>query len=192
MTGIAASSLTPFALRRIGDRATLLTGGVATAIGFAGLAVAHDDLTVFLVLTAFNGIGLGVFESATRALSVEAVPQEDTAIAAGINELVLSLGAAVGAAALSAALAAHSDSAGHVAAGGYTTGWWMCCGGRRTRRNRRPVSAEADSSRGHRGARLHTPAGLLALTSTQGATREHHPSARNRSARLCSAPHRPA
>ncbi|WP_326673812.1 MFS transporter [Streptomyces sp. NBC_01257] len=127
--GIAASSLTPFALRRIGDRATLLAGGVATAIGFAGLALAHDDLTVFLILTAFNGIGLGVFESATRALSVEAVPQEDTAIAAGINELVLSLGAAVGAAALSAALAAHSDVTGHVATGGYTTGWWMCCAG---------------------------------------------------------------
>ncbi|MFD4947410.1 MFS transporter [Streptomyces sp. NPDC058409] len=126
--GIVASALTPTALRRIGDRGTLVVGGLATAVGFGGLVFMHNTLSEVLLLSVLDGIGLGVFEAATRALSVEAVAQEDTAIAAGINELVLSLGAAVGAAALSAALTGYSDATGRVALGGYITGWALCCG----------------------------------------------------------------
>ncbi|WP_051939139.1 MFS transporter [Phaeacidiphilus oryzae] len=125
-TGMAASLLTPRALRLLGDRVTVAIGGLAALVGFGGLALLYRTLTGWVVTSALVGIAMGVFESATRALSVEAVPTSETATAAGVNELVLSLGGAVGAALVSATLSAHADAADRVELGGYSTAWVIC------------------------------------------------------------------
>ncbi|MGQ4515463.1 MFS transporter [Streptomyces sp. DW26H14] len=123
---VVSSLLTPALLRRAGERITVGAAGATTLVGFGGLVLWHGTLADYLVLSSFAGLAMGLFESATRALMVEAVPEEQTATAAGINELVLSLGVAVGAAAIGAGLSAHSGPDGRVAVGGYTTGWALC------------------------------------------------------------------
>ncbi|MEV7406196.1 MFS transporter [Streptomyces sp. NPDC091267] len=128
LASVASSLLTPAMLRIVGERITIGAAGVFTLVGFGGLAMWHSTLLDYLVLSSFAGLAMGIFESAARALTVEAVTEEDTATAAGVNELVLSLGVAVGAAVLGATLSAHADTGGQVAVGGYTTGWAVCAG----------------------------------------------------------------
>ncbi|WP_405746987.1 MFS transporter [Streptomyces sp. NBC_01525] len=125
-TGVAASLLTPRALRLLGDRVTVAIGGLAALAGFGGLALVHGTLAAYLALSSLTGVAMGVFQSATRALAVEAVPVSETATAAGVNELVLSLGGAVGAALVSAMLSAHAGAGGRVEIGGYTVAWAVC------------------------------------------------------------------
>ncbi|POX38203.1 MFS transporter, partial [Streptomyces sp. Ru73] len=126
LASVAASALSPVLLRRLGERPTVAASGITTVIGFGLLAVLHTSLVHYLIASLFIGSALGLFESVTRTLTVEAVAPEETATAAGVNELVLSLGSAVGSALLGAALAAHATHGGRVALGGYTTGWALC------------------------------------------------------------------
>ncbi|MEU7485996.1 MFS transporter [Streptomyces sp. NPDC042319] len=126
LASVAASALSPVLLRRLGERVTVAAAGVTAAVGFGLLVLRHTALAHYLVASLFIGVALGLFESVTRTLTVEAVAPEETATAAGVNELVLSLGAAVGSAVLGAALAAHTGPAGRVALGGYITGWALC------------------------------------------------------------------
>ncbi|MER7396582.1 MFS transporter [Streptomyces sp. NPDC000151] len=126
LASVATSALCPALLRQLGERVTVSAAGVTTLLGFGFLLVLHTSLAHYLIASLFIGAALGLFESATRTLTVEAVAPEETATAAGVNELVLSLGSAVGSALLGAALAAHATADGRIALGGYTTGWALC------------------------------------------------------------------
>ncbi|MCB5909137.1 MFS transporter [Streptomyces pinistramenti] len=125
--GCAGSTLTPRLARRAGDRAVLAAGGLLAALGFLGMVFCHDTLPSYLVCALVVGLATGVFESIGRTLSAEVVDEHQTALAVGINELALSLGAAIGAAVTGAFFAAHADSgSGRIALSGYL--WsWSCC-----------------------------------------------------------------
>ncbi|WP_308800393.1 MFS transporter [Streptomyces sp. NEAU-H3] len=124
--GCAASTATPYLARRTGDRAMLLTGGIGAALGFLLLVVLHGSLGQYLLGALVVGCATGVFEAVTRSLATEAVPGEETAVSVGVNELSLSLGAAIGAAVIGALFAAHPGRGGHPAQAGFVWAWGVC------------------------------------------------------------------
>lgn len=126
-TGFFTSSLTAPALRRLGERKVVAAGGALSVLGFGGLATFHSSLGLVLVFLTVNGFAIGIYQATTRTLIVEAVPANETAMAAGVNELVLSYGAAVGAAVAGAIFAADPLGAGGAVTGlAYTTIWYVC------------------------------------------------------------------
>jgi predicted MFS family arabinose efflux permease len=119
---LASSLLTAKALRRFGERATLVFAGVLLAGGFLVMVVAHGTLPGYCVGFAMFNLSLGMYQAGTRALSVEGVPVEETSTAAGLNELALSVGIAVGAAVVKLISSASAGS-GHITETGLLTIW---------------------------------------------------------------------
>lgn len=127
--GFLSSNLTALALRRIGDRATVAAAGTCSAVGFTGLALFHGTLPGYLFFVAVNGAVMGIYQASTRTLIVEAVPEHEPATVAGVNELVLSYGSAIGSAAVGAVFAANPHgTSGHVTGTAYVTVWTVCAG----------------------------------------------------------------
>src|SRR6476661_8930927 len=95
---LVSSLLTARALLRFGERATLVFAGVLLAGGFLVMMLAHGSFAGYCVGFAMFNLSLGMYQAGTRSLSVEGVALEETSTAAGLNELALSVGIAVGAA----------------------------------------------------------------------------------------------
>jgi MFS family permease len=119
---LASSLLTAKALRKFGERATLVFAGVLLAGGFLVMLVAHGSLPGYCVGFAMFNLSLGMYQAGTRALSVEGVPVEETSTAAGLNELALSVGIAVGAAVVKLISSASVES-GHITDTGLLSIW---------------------------------------------------------------------
>ncbi|MDQ8702565.1 MFS transporter [Streptomyces sp. LHD-70] len=153
IAGFAGSTLTPRIARSVGDRAVLAVGGGLIALGFVGMALFHDTLGQYLAAALVVGFATGLFESITRTLSAEVVPEHETALAVGLNELALSLGAAIGAAVIGACFAAHpAPGGGHIGESGFLWGWGACAavavlGSALALRYRTPQGADAPAVR---------------------------------------------
>jgi predicted MFS family arabinose efflux permease len=119
---LASSLLTAKALRKFGERATLVFAGVLLAGGFLVMLVAHGSLPGYCVGFAMFNLSLGMYQAGTRALSVEGVPVEETSTAAGLNELALSVGIAAGAAVVKLISSASVES-GHITETGLLSIW---------------------------------------------------------------------
>lgn len=129
LAGFAGSMLARRLARWIGDRAVLASAGVLAALGFTSMIVWHGTLAEYLVGAVVVGLADGLAEAITRTLSVEAVDSDDTALAAGLNELSLSIGAAIGSAVIGGIFAAHPlGTTGYVQLSGYLWSWGMCAG----------------------------------------------------------------
>jgi MFS family permease len=122
-TSLATATL----LRRVGERYTLALSGIVVATSFVALLIWHHTAAQYLAAIVLLGLGFGGYQASTRTLCVEGVPEEDTAMAAGINELALSFGAAIGASVIGAIISAHQTAAG-VSAPAYTWLWSVCAG----------------------------------------------------------------
>ncbi|KOV67605.1 hypothetical protein ADK64_09790 [Streptomyces sp. MMG1121] len=126
VVGCAGSTATPRLARLAGDRTTLALGGTVGAAGFLSLALFHRSLPQYLAGVLVVGLATGMFEAVTRTLSAEVVQYSETALSVGINELALSLGAAIGAAVIGALFAAHTVHGAGVAPAGYLWAWSVC------------------------------------------------------------------
>ncbi|MEV8567478.1 MFS transporter [Streptomyces sp. NPDC051322] len=127
IAGFVGSTLTPRLARRVDDRAVLALGGVLIALGFLGLILFHDTLAEYLAAVLVVGLATGLFESITRTLAAEIVEEHETALAVGLNELALSLGAAIGAAVIGAFFAAHEvRGTAYIGISGYLWSWGAC------------------------------------------------------------------
>lgn len=82
---------------RIGSRIPLQIGTAVTATSFAFLAIAHDERWQIYVGSALLGIGIGFAFASMANLIVDAVPQERTGEATGMNTIMRSIGGAFGA-----------------------------------------------------------------------------------------------
>ncbi len=122
LLSLVASLLTARALRRFGERATLVFAGVLLAGGFLVMMLAHDSFAGYCVGFAMFNLSLGTYQAGTRSLSVEGVPLEETSTAAGLNELALSVGIAVGAAVVKL-LSSASVANGRITETGLLTIW---------------------------------------------------------------------
>ncbi|MER5737648.1 MULTISPECIES: MFS transporter [unclassified Streptomyces] len=128
MAAIAAGSLAaPAVAGRIGDRATLVSGSLLMAAGYAGAPAAHASLWPFLATTVVAGAGVGLLQHSTRTLAVEMVPRDQTSVGSGINELLINVGGSLGAAAV-LAVSAKATPAGSPLPrlDAYTTSWTLC------------------------------------------------------------------
>lgn len=119
---LASSLLTARALRAFGERATLVFAGLLLAGGFVVMMAAHTSLAGYCAGFALFNLSLGMYQAGTRALSVEGVPLEETSTAAGLNELALSVGIAVGAAVVKLLSSASAES-GRITEGGLVSIW---------------------------------------------------------------------
>ncbi|MDJ1134202.1 MFS transporter [Streptomyces iconiensis] len=124
---LGSSLSTAALLRRFGERRTLALSGFVIAASFLSLLAWHGSAPQYLVAIALLGIGFGGYQASTRALCVEGVPEQDTAMAAGINELALSFGAAIGASTVGAIMSAHQAPTG-VTMHAYVWLWSVCAG----------------------------------------------------------------
>ena len=119
---LVSSLLTARVLRSFGERSTLVFAGMLLAGGFAIMALAHDSLAGYCAGFALFNLSLGMYQAGTRALSVEGVPMEETSTAAGLNELALSVGIAVGAAVVKLISSSTADG-GRISEGGLFAIW---------------------------------------------------------------------
>jgi MFS family permease len=119
---LVSSLLTARALKAFGERATLVFAGLLLAGGFVVMIAAHASLAGYCVGFAMFNLSLGIYQAGTRSLSVEGVPLEETSTAAGLNELALSVGIAVGAAVVKL-LSSSSAESGRITEGGLVSIW---------------------------------------------------------------------
>lgn len=123
-----SSLLTARALRMFGERATLVLAGLLLAAGFIVMVLVHGSLAGYCAGFALFNLSLGMYQAATRSLSVEGVPLEETSTAAGLNELALSVGIAVGAAVVKLLSSSFAES-GHISEGGLIAIWGALAAG---------------------------------------------------------------
>ncbi|MFE7422127.1 MFS transporter [Rhodococcus sp. NPDC057529] len=127
LLSLGASLVTTRALSAFGERATLMLAGTVLMAGFAVMALGHGSFAVYcLGFAAFN-VALGISQSAVRALSVEGVPLRETARAAGLNELSLTVGIAFGAAVVKM-LSSTFAADGHITTAGLSAIWIALAG----------------------------------------------------------------
>ncbi|MFI2642046.1 MFS transporter [Streptomyces sp. NPDC018610] len=124
--GFVGSTLTPRLARTTGDRTVLGAGGCVGAIGFLSLVLFHSSVPQYVAGALIVGLATGMFEAVTRTLSVEVVDEAETALSVGVNEMALSLGAAIGAAVIGALWSGHTTAHGAVTDAGYRWAWAAC------------------------------------------------------------------
>jgi hypothetical protein len=115
MTPMAVASLIspPLAraiARRMGERVVLPLGSAVSAGAFGTFALLHDRTWHVVLTMALMGVGIGISYSVMPVLIVARTPEERTASATGVNQVLRLLGGSVGAAVVAAVLAAHTPA----------------------------------------------------------------------------------
>ncbi|TDC49285.1 MFS transporter [Actinomadura sp. KC345] len=119
--GMTAAGLSAGILdRRIGSRAVLLGGAAMTGLGYAFVAVQHEDMWHLYAGGLARGIGLGFAYAAVANLIVAVVPASETGVATGVNTLIRTVGASLGPQISAVVLVALPGE------GGYTAGFALC------------------------------------------------------------------
>ncbi|WP_063711808.1 MFS transporter [Nocardia sp. BMG111209] len=128
--------------RRVGARIPAIAALLIMGVDGAAYALVSYSWVTFAVLNAIFGIGVGLFYSASTILLVDAVPQEQQGIGAGMFGVVQSIGAALILAISTAVLngspvKAHIDVMGRTitqtvpqifADRGYAISFWIAAG----------------------------------------------------------------
>ena len=92
---------------RFGSRLPLALGGVFAVLAYFWLALFHETLAEIAVGGLLVGIGIGLAFAAMANLVVEAVRQDQTGVATGINTIMRSIGGSIGAQMAAAILAGN-------------------------------------------------------------------------------------
>lgn len=127
LIGFLTSLGTSRMLNGLGEKFTLTFSSLLIASCFALLLLFHDRQTVSLVGLGLLGASMGIYQASARSLCVEAVPKEETATAAGINELALSIGIACGAATIKM-IASSTTAEASIPLEGFQIMWAILCG----------------------------------------------------------------
>jgi MFS family permease len=112
-----------------GSKIPLAIGTVVAGISYLMLALLHHHRGEILISTALLGLGIGLAFAAMANLAVQAVPQDMTGIATGINTIARSVGGAIGAQVAAALLTATTLAGGQPAESGFTAAFLMSAGG---------------------------------------------------------------
>jgi EmrB/QacA subfamily drug resistance transporter len=111
--------------RRLGSRRQLQTAMTCALVAYAGLFEAHATTPQLLVPIVILGLGLGLGLSALANLIVDAVRQEQTGVATGMNTVMRTLGGAFGAQLVATCITA-SDRHGLPTDHGFTLAFGVC------------------------------------------------------------------
>jgi len=112
---------------RFGSRNALLAGTLFATASFAMLALAHEHPFDLLIAAALLGVGIGLAFAALGNLIVQAVPAEQTGVASGMNNVMRTLGGALGGQ-LSATFIADNMAKGLPTVTGFTDTFLMATG----------------------------------------------------------------
>jgi EmrB/QacA subfamily drug resistance transporter len=82
---------------RYGSRLPLALGALFAGLAYVDLGLLHSTLLEIALAGVFIGIGIGLAYAAMANLVVQAVRQDQTGVATGINTIMRSIGGAVGA-----------------------------------------------------------------------------------------------
>ncbi|MEU0936303.1 MFS transporter [Embleya sp. NPDC005971] len=107
--------------KRTGLRLPLLVSLVAMAASMLLYGFFHDSWQMLLPVGVLFGLAFGLYYGCDNNLVIEAVPEEQQGVAAGMLTLAESFGAALGTAVLTAILAAHPYRATMTTEGGAQT-----------------------------------------------------------------------
>ncbi|WP_181021868.1 MFS transporter [Microbacterium sp. Ru50] len=123
---LGAATFAPLA-RRVGIRAVLIAGALAAASGSLVQIAFHDHLWQIFVISAINGIGMGLLLGALPALVAELAPTDSTGIAAGVYNSLRTLGGSTAGAVFAVVLAGFTTTGAlHSSIQGYITIWGVC------------------------------------------------------------------
>lgn len=123
---VGAATFAPIA-RRVGMRAVLIAGALAAASGSLVQIAFHDHLWQIFLVSAVNGIGMGLLLGALPALVAEVAPSDSTGIATGVYNSLRTLGGSTAGAAFAVVLAGFTTSGAlHSSIQGYITIWAIC------------------------------------------------------------------
>lgn len=121
-----AATFAPLA-RRVGIRTVLIAGALAAASGSLVQIAFHDHLWQIFVVSAINGIGMGLLLGALPALVAELAPTDSTGIAAGVYNSLRTLGGSTAGAVFAVVLAGFTTTGAlHSSIQGYITIWGVC------------------------------------------------------------------
>lgn len=123
---VGAATFAPIA-RRVGIRAVLIAGALAAASGSLIQIAFHDHLWQIFLVSAVNGIGMGLLLGALPALVAEIAPSHSTGIAAGVYNSLRTLGGSAAGAVFAVVLAGFTTTGAlHSSIQGYITIWAVC------------------------------------------------------------------
>ncbi|MFS0714789.1 MFS transporter [Microbacterium sp. 2P01SA-2] len=123
---LGAATFAPLA-RRVGIRTVLIAGALAAASGSIIQIAFHDHLWQIFVVSAINGIGMGLLLGALPALVAELAPADSTGIAAGVYNSLRTLGGSAAGAVFAVVLAGFTTTGAlHSSIQGYITIWGVC------------------------------------------------------------------
>ncbi len=169
--------------------ALLIAGTAITTVAFALLAVEHGHPYDLLISAALLGVGIGLAFRGARQPHHQAVSNEQTGVASGMNTVMRTLGGALGGQLSATFIAAHSAK-GHPAVTGFTETFVMATGSSscalspdcscrrpraRTRRPVRPPPARRASAGGRRSRvrpRPHRPSAARRHCAASSSTAE--------------------
>jgi predicted MFS family arabinose efflux permease len=121
---LVSQPITRAATSRFGTRVVLPTGALIVAATELMLTVGDAHMVWVAVATALLGIGIGATFAAMPALIVANVPPERTGSATSLNQVLRSVGGALGSATAATILASHHEAGlPFPAKSGYTTGF---------------------------------------------------------------------
>ena len=104
---------------RIGAKPTLLLGVGSSVIGYGIMTTVPSSILMVMVATGLLGTGFGLAFSAIAHLIVDAVPDNQTGAASGMNTNIRTIGGALGAAVVTSIIAATLKVDGFPTKSGY-------------------------------------------------------------------------
>ena len=110
---------------RFGSKRLMVAGGLISALAYFVLIIAHSEPWQIMLSSGMLGVAVGLGFAAMSNLVIEAVPFEQTSVAAGMNATTRSVGAAVGAAVATSIVQSTAHNGGYPTVNGYTDAFWV-------------------------------------------------------------------
>jgi EmrB/QacA subfamily drug resistance transporter len=114
---------------RHGSRRPLALGGATSTVAYLWLALLDAQIWEIVIGAVLIGIGIGLAFAAMANLVVQAVRQDQTSAATGVNMVMRNVGGALGAQISAAVLTADTIAGGVPAESGYTGAFLLSAGG---------------------------------------------------------------
>ncbi|MCU7727551.1 MFS transporter [Actinoplanes sp. KI2] len=103
-----------------GPRSALFLGGLAAAVSYGWMAVAHGSRVSLLLALLLEGAGIGLAFAAVAVRTVRSVPADQTGVATGINTIMRTVGGTLGTNLAGMLLAATATVDGQPSPAAYT------------------------------------------------------------------------
>lgn len=110
LLGFVAGKIVPSLRDRLGEAALLAAGAAVVLVAFLLFAVARASLFEILLAMAVLGFGVGSFSAVMPAVILAVTPQSETSSAMSVNQVVRSVGFALGSAVGGLVLAAGTPT----------------------------------------------------------------------------------